>query len=76
MKKPIKKLDCHFWCLETCLLTIKTKCDFDWDEFMKEVNKKYPPRSVGKKKLEHKVQIRSTEVLKNLRLMIERKEKK
>ena len=43
---------------------------------MKELDQKYPPHSVGEKKLVHKVQIRTTEVLKNLRLMIERKEKK
>ena len=78
--KNSKKLNCHFWCLNECLLKINTKCNFNWNDFMNKLSKikrpYFPPQSGGKKKLEHKDQISSKEVLKNLRLMIDRKEQK
>ena len=73
MKNP-KKLNCHFWCLDQCLLKINTKCAFDWKNYIETLLKKYPSHSGGKKKLEHKVQSRSIKVLKNLRIVLGRKE--
>lgn len=80
----------HFWCFENeCLLNIKAKkLTFNWDEWISKIitleeklvknafQKNIPLLSEGGEKVAHEDQRRAKDLLKNLRLVLGRKEKK